>query len=132
MKMNKKPKKPKLRPLERSGYIYAFPLLFVLIFMWFAGYWEQYFQKAFPLWAYLLLIPLILLGMVIGVQLQMYLRNTLGKKAEACVSILLLCVLCLAFFAEYQYVLAPQLGWPPLSLRLIADALRRQLSFAGI
>ena len=129
--MDKKPNKPKLRPLERSGYIYAFPLLFVLGFMWFAAYWEQYYHTKFPAWAYLLLIPLGLLGMVIGVQLQMYLRKTLGKKAEAFVSLLLMCVLCLAFFAEYQYVLAPQLGFPPLSLHLLWDVLRRKLPFSG-
>lgn len=123
--------KPVLRPLERSGYIYFFPLLFTLIFMWFAGYWEQYYQTAFPFWAYLLLIPLALLGIVIGVQLQIYLRRTMGRKAERFISLLLMAILALAMFAEYQYVLAPQFGAPPLSLHLILEALRRKLPFSG-
>lgn len=61
---------------------------------------------------------------MIGVQLQIYLR----KKAEAFVNILLLVILAASFFAEYQYVLAPQLGFPPLSLHLLWEALRRRFS----
>ena len=127
----KKPQKPKLRKIGRSAYIYFFPLLFTFIFVAFAAYWEQYYQTEFPVWAYLLLIPLGLLGIVIGVQLQMYLQKTIGRKGEALINILLLTVLAAAFFAEYRYVFVRQLGAPPLSLRLLLDALRRRLPSGG-
>ncbi len=119
-----------LRPLGKPVYIFIFPFLFVFLFFAFAEYWKQYYGEPLSEWAYLLLIPLALLGMAIGYQLEIYLKEHLGKKAEMVFEILLATALIGGIFAQYQYVIVPEFGCPPISLHLIWDVLRRCLPFS--
>ena len=118
-----------LRPLGKPGYIFIFPFLFTFVFFLCMDYCERYYQAPAPEWVYLLLIPLALLGMAIGYQLEIYLKEHLGKKAEMVVEILLATALIGGIFAQYQYVLVPQIGAPPLNLHNILTVLRKKLPF---
>lgn len=118
-----------LRPLGKPVYIFIFPFLFTFVFFLCTDYCERYDQAPAPEWVYLLLIPLALLGMAMGYQLEMYLKSHLGKKAEMVVEILLATALIGGIFAQYQYVLVPQIGAPPLNLHNILTVLRKKLSF---
>lgn len=118
-----------LRPLGKPVYIFIFPFLFTFVFFLCMDYCERYYQAPAPEWVYLLLIPLALLGMAIGYQLEIYLKEHLGKKAEMVVEILLATALIGGIFAQYQYVLVPQIGAPPLNLHNILTVLRKKLPF---
>lgn len=132
--MKQKPKEPRrkwhLRRLERSAYIYFFPLLFALGFMAVATSWEQYYQTEFPFWAYFLLFSLGLLGMVIGAQLRLFLQQRLGKKAEMFINLLLMWILAMAFLAEYQYVFVEQLGAPPLTWEALWNVIHKRFQIS--
>ena len=122
-------KRGKLRALGKPVYIFAFPVIFALLFTAFASYCESYYRTEFPVWGCLFLIPLALLGIAAGCQLQMYPEKHLGKKAEMIVGIVIAVLLIAAFYYEYQYFLVPQAGLPPLSRKMIPEALRRRLPF---
>ena len=122
-------KRGKLRALGKPVYIFAFPVIFALLFTAFASYCESYYRTEFPVWGCLFLIPLALLGIAAGCQLQMYPEEHLGKKAEMIVGIVIAVLLIAAFYYEYQYFLVPQAGLPPLSRKMIPEALRRRLPF---
>lgn len=122
-------KREKLRALGKPVYIFAFPVIFALLFTAFAGWCEAYYRTEFPVWGYLFLLPLALLGIAMGYQLQMYLEEHLGKKAEMIVEIVIAVLLIAAFYYEYQYFLVPQGGLPPLTWKKIAEVLRRRLPF---
>ena len=122
-------KRGKLRALGKPVYIFVFPVIFALLFTAFASYCESYYRTEFPVWGYLFLLPLALLGIAMGCQLQMYLEKHLGKKAEMIVEIVITVLLIAAFYYEYQYYLVPQAGLPPLSRKMIPEALRRRLPF---
>ena len=129
-----------LRPLGKPVYIFIFPFLFTFVFFLCSDYGERYVQAPAPEWVYLLLIPLALLGMAIGYQLEMYLKEHLGKKAEMFAEVVLSAILIFGLLAEYQYVifgllaeyqyvLVPQIGAPPLNLHNILTVLRKKLPF---
>ena len=119
----------KLRALGKPVYIFVFPVIFALLFTAFADYCEAYYRTEFPVWGYLFLLPLALLGIAMGYQLQMYPEEHFGKKAEMIVGIVIAVLLIAAFYYEYQYFLVPQAGLPPLSRKMIPEALRRRLPF---
>lgn len=118
-----------LRPLGKPVYIFIFPFLFTFVFFLCTDYCERYYQAPAPEWVYLLLIPLALLGMAIGYQLEIYLKEHLGKKAEMFAEVVLSAILIFGLLAEYQYVLVPQIGAPPLNLHNILTVLRKKLPF---
>ena len=120
-------KKPKLRKLDKNFFICFFPFLFAVLFVYFAAYWEYYYHEPFSVWAYLLLIPLALLGMAMGYQLEFWLQKHIGKKAEALVAFVLTVILLCGLYAEYQYVLVPKYGLPPLTWARIRDVLLKHL-----
>ena len=122
-------KRGKLRALGKPVYIFAFPVIFALLFTAFADYCESYYRTKFPVWGCLFLLPLALLGIAAGYQLQMYPEEHLGKKAEMIVGIVIAVLLIAAFYYEYQYFLVPQGGLPPLTWKKIAEVLRRRLPF---
>ena len=82
-------KRGKLRALDKPVYIFVFPVIFALLFTAFASYWEAYYRTKFPVWGCLFLLPLALLGIAMGYQLQMYPEEHLGKKAEMIVGIVI-------------------------------------------
>ncbi|MBQ6039271.1 MAG: hypothetical protein IJL32_00610 [Oscillospiraceae bacterium] len=123
---NRKPRRL-LRPLHKSVYIYYFPLVLVMGWFTFQHSCEDYYHTAWPAWTVVFIFPLILLGITAGVQLEMYLQKTIGKKAEMMVEIVLTFLLIAAFFAAYQYVIVPQTGAPPLTLRTFRDVILKRL-----
>ena len=122
-------KRGKLRALGKPVYIFVFPVIFALLFTAFANYCESYYRTEFPVWGCLFLIPLALLGIAMGYQLQMYLEEHLGKKAEMIVGIVIAVLLIAAFYYEYQYFLVPQGGLPPLTWETVRRVIRKRLPF---
>lgn len=122
-------KRRKLRALGKPVYIFVFPVLFALLFTAFADYCEAYYRTEFPVWGYLFLLPLALLGIAMGYQMQMYLEKHLGKKAEMIVEIVIAVLLIAAFYYEYQYFLVPQGGLPPLTWETVRRVIRKRLPF---
>ncbi len=120
-------KKPILRRLRKNFFIYFFPVMFAVVFVYFAAYWENYYHEPFSVWAYLLLIPLALLGMAIGFQLEIYLTEHLGPKAEMLAEVILTLILLGGLFAEYQNVLVPKYGLPPLTWENFRNVLLKHL-----
>ena len=132
--MDNNPEKKKrsfleMRKLEKPIYIFLFPLLFAGGYLAFRSRCEQYYHTDWPVWTVLLVFPLILLGIAAGYQLQFYLRKTIGEKAESVLNIVLSVICITALFAEYQYVLAPQAGLPPLTWQMLWEGLKRLFPF---
>ena len=123
--------KPKnvLRPLGKPVYIFLFPVMLAGGWLFFRDYCEQYYQTEWPFWTLLPVFPLILLGIAAGYQTEIYLQKTIGKKAEAVIDLLLTAVLIWTLFAEYQYVLAPQGGLPPLTWGALWEGVKRLVCF---
>ena len=119
----------KLRALGKPVYIFVFPVLFALLFTAFADYCEAYYRTEFPVWGYLFLLPLVLLGIAMGYQMQMYLEKHLGKKAEMIVEIVIAVLLIAAFYYEYEYVVVPKTGAPPLTWEAVWRVIRKRLPF---
>ena len=117
----------RLRPLNKSVYVYYFPLLLVMGWLSFQHYCEDYYRTAWPAWTVIFIFPLILLGITAGVQTEIYLQKTIGKKAEMILNIFFSLLLIAAFFAAYQYVIVPQTGAPPLTLRTVRDVILKRL-----
>ena len=116
-------KKPKLRKLKKSVLMYFFTFLFVYLFFWI----QDLLQTQWPYWTWAFLFPLALLGMVTGIQLQMYLEKKLGKKAVLLLEILLAVVLIVSLFAEYNQVVVPLTGGQPITWQGVWERILHKL-----
>lgn len=125
----KKRKSGALRNLGKPIYVFLFPLLFAGGYLAFRNYCENYYHTEWPVWTLLLVFPLLLLGIAVGYQVQFYLRKAFGETAETVIDVVLSLIFVIALFAEYQYVIAPQTGLPPLSWEMLWDGLKKHFQF---
>ena len=91
--------------LKNSIFAYIFPLiLFTLLF----PYMERFtVSPLFLLIVMLLAIPVVLIGMIAGVQTTILLQKLIGKKPERILEKLIALCMIVGLACYYQFVLVP-------------------------
>lgn len=91
--------------LKHSIFAYLFPIISGLLLF---HYLERFHNSAlFPLIPILLMIPVVLIGMIAGVQTTLLLQKLIGKKTERIIEKLIALCIAAGLVCYYQFVLVP-------------------------